>query len=1173
MARKEIAQRQSESLLDNPELIAKLQAMDHAGRRELAKKYGVKFAEDAPIDKAAARQSAAELLLKLSEAESKWAKSQQNPNKYGLLKTYLTFMGTMSGIEERGATSITGKKVTGDYALAQSRMTQLEELEAQRNTKIPAASRADLITAASAWADDDLGVFSEKFHSEVVLGPQEQQAERLSFLAQKMGTSTDAVLAAAEQAGMSGQGVAGTEREIGLEGLSEEAQNILDRETGLLNDVNALMGKVGASGGGLGSRGRAWSDSVTKGFATIMESGDPAQIAELFGLGAGGVPANATHGEIFKIATDIVDFTDEGFQHVLATTHKRDLLYGNSEASRQFREVAERRGYGDLDPEDQYSYLAREYDAEVGKSGIGSDLNFAYNVLRGGQTASLGDKIKAASIIALRPGQYAELRRQREGGSEAEAHENAARVVEQQAAGESPVEAAEEESKRGEGEPVADENRLAAMRTETAGRLAGGEPEEAAEPPAGAGPSRAVRESLQRSVDAHGNAVPIPGIEGGMIIPGGGGQVHVPGPDGELIPYTAPAAAEELAAEEEPVEGPVATLPEGAVNKATEGWADYHLYKDGTIRFIHPETGEIATVTETSDPESYSAIKQKAFGEAPVGEEPLSGPEEEPLYGPEEAPGPGDLDVDFAGLGEAPEEVPAVAEAPAAPTVYDRAFAIYEARQRGEVPSEESESSMARRFGVYGGHASQRPGQLTEGAEATSGTITSSDRGWAQPGNVGYVPSEGEKELLKIEQLAGHMEKGTPSFLGFGGKTGIDVRGEALKQYGTSGPPAGSYQTLEEALADPDVGKPAPAAAAAPAPAPAPAAEPAELGETVLEEEPYEPQESLYTKEERYPTSDQPPTGPEPEVVAGTDPTVDPSAPTQADPLDPRLLAEENVDRLSRQSGTAFDVDEGFEPPVVRGESPKLDFDFGTDTTEDMLKREDPPADLSAERGVSEEEALAMNEPPLGTSPVSSYEPPSVEDQDRHSGQDFALQKIDEETQHAGQDRRLQEIDEETRRATDVTAEDLGEGAEGQRKLEERERLLAEDEKARQEALRASAPKPPGAVPGSSPLEDQYPTSPQEEDQYPTSQTGSEFARGMEGYMAEPPPLKPPPEMTASESQVTGIPTATKAASPPNLSMAQGATGEATSKRAKHNEALMKTLSKQLAARNQQPTP
>lgn len=116
MARKEIAQRQSESLLDNPELIAKLQAMDHAGRRELAKKYGVKFAEDAPIDKAAARQSAAELLLKLSEAESKWAKSQQNPNKYGLLKTYLTFMGTMSGIEERGATSITGKKVTGDYA-------------------------------------------------------------------------------------------------------------------------------------------------------------------------------------------------------------------------------------------------------------------------------------------------------------------------------------------------------------------------------------------------------------------------------------------------------------------------------------------------------------------------------------------------------------------------------------------------------------------------------------------------------------------------------------------------------------------------------------------------------------------------------------------------------------------------------------------------------------------------------------------------------------------------------------------------------------------------------------------------------------------------------------------------------------------------------------------------
>ena len=768
---------------------------------------------------------------------------------------------------------------------------------------------------------------------------------------------------------------------------------------------------------------------------------------------------------------------------MLATTHKRDLLYGDSEASRQFREVAERRGYGHLDREDQYSYLAREYDAEVGKSGIGSDLNFAYNVLRGGQTASLGDKIKAASIIALRPGQYAELRRQREGGSEAEAHENAARAVEQQAAGESPVEAAEEESQRPEGEPVADENPLAAMRTETASKLAGEETEEAAEPPAGAGPSRAVRESLQRSVDAHGNAVPIPGVEGGMIIPGGGGQVHVPGPDGEMIPYTAPAAVEE----EVPAEGPVATLPEGAVNKATEGWADYHLYKDGTIRFIHPETGEMVTVSETSDPESYSAIKQKAFGEAPkapAGVDPIDLPATvdfddgdfeapvvtakpgDPAVDPDLEGAPGGLGDDlFAGLGETPA---------------------------GEVPPAASESPLT--------FEDQFP---TSEQDPRMPPLDAGDVFADRPDNPNIISTDVLKNL-----------------------PGANL--------GPMGGLAGSRRGRSQEAAPP-------------------------------------PEEEF--KQSRYPEGmeDLPQSGyPEGSAEPLTS-YRDPNALTRADPLDPRLLAEENVDRLARQSGTAFDVDEGFEPPVVRGQDPKRDFDFGTDTTEDMLKREDPPADLSAERGVSEEGALAMNEPPLGTSPVSSYEPPSAKQQETYSGQDFELQKIEEAARLAGQDKRLRQIDEETSlgRASDVTAEDLGEPAEGQRKLEERERLLAEDEKARREALRTSAEPASEEPPGES-VKEPYPTSPQEEDQYPTSQTGSEFARGMEGHMAEPPPLpKTSPEMTASESQITGIPTATKAASPPNLSMAQGATGEATSKRAKHNEALMKTLSKQLAARNQ----
>lgn len=60
---------------------------------------------------------------------------------------------------------------------------------------------------------------------------------------------------------------------------------------------------------------------------------------------------------------------------------------------------------------------------------------------------------------------------------------------------------------------------------------------------------------------------------------------------------------------------PRATLPPGAISTGTEGWANYAKYPDGTIRFVHPKTGKLVTVTEASDPTSYNAITEKAFGQ------------------------------------------------------------------------------------------------------------------------------------------------------------------------------------------------------------------------------------------------------------------------------------------------------------------------------------------------------------------------------------------------------------------------------------------------------------------------------------------------------------------------------------------------------------------------------
>jgi hypothetical protein len=137
------------------------------------------------------------------------------------------------------------------------------------------------------------------------------------------------------------------------------------------------------------------------------------------------------------------------------------------------------------------------------------------------------------------------------------------------------------------------------------------------EAPRGGPPSRAELEILQRSADQHGNSIPLPG--GGFITPQGGGEIHWPGQEesegpGSVRPLVPHSEALAGVGEEGATPGaPTATLPPGQIANATEGWADYNYYEDGTIRFLHPDTGELITVTETSDPASYGAIMEKAF--------------------------------------------------------------------------------------------------------------------------------------------------------------------------------------------------------------------------------------------------------------------------------------------------------------------------------------------------------------------------------------------------------------------------------------------------------------------------------------------------------------------------------------------------------------------------------
>jgi len=57
-------------------------------------------------------------------------------------------------------------------------------------------------------------------------------------------------------------------------------------------------------------------------------------------------------------------------------------------------------------------------------------------------------------------------------------------------------------------------------------------------------------------------------------------------------------------------------LPAGATQVAQGGGGyEYHLYQDGTIRFLHPQTGRQHYLTPQSDPDAYTAISNQVGGD------------------------------------------------------------------------------------------------------------------------------------------------------------------------------------------------------------------------------------------------------------------------------------------------------------------------------------------------------------------------------------------------------------------------------------------------------------------------------------------------------------------------------------------------------------------------------
>lgn len=439
----------------------------------------------------------------------------------------------------------------------------------------------------------------------------DQQAAGMAWLSGQTGVSVpDLKLSAQDGAGSFFGELSGLDLTTAFNEIEQNAENLAGQRDSLKGEVVDQWEALNRTYGGLTTAGRQLRDDLANSLFSLDGDG----LQQALGLkGIEDLPESEAGKQLRQVVTDLIK-PEEGVDYWMQDSEHIEKILEEP----AFGQVAAEMGY-EGQGLDVLRRVTQQYDGELGAQERANNVNDAYRIFELGQPAgSPGNYLKAATTVLFNRKEYDALKAERDGTSPREATQETSSLV-----NEIKGDLAEETGKPVEEvqATLAETPDLAEMRNEAAAKAL---PESAdPQPPPGTAeaspvwggdvPSKGTVQAMQRMADSQGQPLPI-GQTGFFVQPGQEGKLFQPaeGREGELVEYVPPVA--EVTPEGAAVGVPEETVPEGEVKTGTDGWADYELSPDGTIRFTQKSNGRVVTVSK-NQPGAYYSILEDVFGD------------------------------------------------------------------------------------------------------------------------------------------------------------------------------------------------------------------------------------------------------------------------------------------------------------------------------------------------------------------------------------------------------------------------------------------------------------------------------------------------------------------------------------------------------------------------------
>ena len=570
-----------------------------------------------------AQHKAGKLLIEAAKAENDLVKNMQPQNKGEVFKAILNYSDSIHGSRASATGGVAQAGIRAESAMAGKAFDQLVALDQAENDGVGTAlpdliSMNVMLGGISGQLSPDnraeAQAFAEAFHKQVAQAPDADQAAlRLTKLSTLSGLSpaqlqeiavygsTDTIIAEI-------QGMGGEITNRAADRIARRAQ----AETQAASHIQKMRRHAAATRDPevMGMIDRLWGPLIT---GEGLEDVTPEQMdymLETLGLQGGleTIPESATQDQLRQLAADMVKVP-------ASVALENSIVIGRKIiASDDMRQWAAQRGYNlDADPGAVFQRGRQERKARKGEGADYEQATWAYNVNNGIIPASLGQRLAAKWIQGremldgfwgevFSENTYARVVADKEGKTVGQViAENTQQIEQARAQGlltdtNPPVVAVATQ-----GTPEDQQIVATAMEETPAAIEATSVEEEAAAAPAEAEmtgmdalweTARKAKEGARSTVMAGGaNINPL------LLV--------------EAVQQEHPEASQEEV---------VAALEGSEARTGTDGWAEYTLHPDGRITFTNPSTGREQTVTERQAG-AYWAIREKAFGEQLSGQQ------------------------------------------------------------------------------------------------------------------------------------------------------------------------------------------------------------------------------------------------------------------------------------------------------------------------------------------------------------------------------------------------------------------------------------------------------------------------------------------------------------------------------------------------------------------------